>query len=458
MTFAIYFGMLGLVCLLVLRRPSVALGAFLCTYGLEQWAQSRDSFFFVNAALTNVATASVLIWALVVRRFRVQGGLGGGFSSVFWIIAALFLWSIVSLLWTPDRPEAIAIWRSRLPYIAATVLLMPLVARDMDDLKAGFQMTLLLGAAVLLLLTFDSAWTGRHIQLRQGAAIGSIVSDRGNPLATASLAGWVGLIALLMNFRGAGRFWQMARWPLVLLGLIVAFRAGSRGQLFAMVAAGIMFLPFSRRIRNIWGFVGTAAGVVLTLTLATWAFDIYAFGAATRWNTDNMINTWRASRFETSRVVLEEWFDAGPIYWVIGLGTSASYDIIGFYPHLVMAEVLAEHGLIGFVLLWLVVIYGYKAYAKIHAAFRDDPVARGTAAALAALFMFEIILSFKQGSMLGSVFAFGFAVLLGRLGRQTLVASPSPYGQMLPGESWGTYAFDPDPEPDARLRPGVGGL
>ena len=216
MTFAIYFGMLALVGLLVLRRPSVALGAFMCTYGLEQWAQSRDSFFFVNNTLTNVLTTCVLLWALVVRQIKGQSAVTGGFPQVFWIIVALFGWSLISLIWTPDGTQGLSIWISRVPYILATVLIMPLVVRDTDDLKAAFQMTLLLGGVVLVLLAFDSAWVGRQIVLRQGAAIGSVMGDRGNPLATASLAGWVTLIAVLMNFRGAGRFWQLLRWPLAL--------------------------------------------------------------------------------------------------------------------------------------------------------------------------------------------------------------------------------------------------
>lgn len=423
MTFAIYFGMLLLVAVVVLRRPSVALGAFICTYGLEQWAQSRDSFFFVNAALTNILTTLVLVWALVVRQFKGESVFAGGFPKVFWVIAALFAWSAFSLFWTLNPPAAVPIWMSRLPYILATILIMPLLVRDLDDLKAAFQMTMLLGGVVLLLLMFDSAWVERQVVLRQGAAIGSVISDRGSPLSTAALAGWVALIALLMNHRGAGRFWQLVRWPLILLGLTVAFRSGSRGQLFAMVIAGVMFLPFSRRTRNIGGFIGAAVGVVLILTLATLAFDWYAYNASTRWNPDKLIESWRTGRFEPSMIMMSEWVEGGPITWVIGLGTSASYEVVGFYPHLVMAEVLAELGVIGFVLLWGVVIVAYTAYARLHRVVKDDPVARGLAAALAALFMFEVILSFKQGSMLGAVFAFGFAVVLGRVSNAFVAAS-----------------------------------
>lgn len=444
MTFAIYFGMLLLVAVLVLRRPSVALGAFMCTYGLEQWAQSRDSFFFVNASLTNILTAMVLVWGLVVRQFKGESIFSGGFPKVFWVIAALFAWSAFSLFWTPDFPHAASIWKGGMPYLVATIIIMPLLVRDLDDLKAAFQMTMLLGGVVLLLLMFDSAWVGRQIVLRQGSGIGSVISDRGSPLSTAALAGWVTLIALLMNYRGAGRFWQLVRWPLILLGLIVAFRSGSRGQLFAMVIAGIMFLPFSRRIKNIGGFLGTVLGIVLILVLATWAFDMYAYNASTRWNPEKLVKSYTEGRYNPSSEMLATWAEAGPVTWVIGLGSSSSYDIVGFYPHLVMAEVLAELGIVGFILLWAVVIVGYTPYVRLHNAVKDDPVRRGLAAAIAALFMFEIILSFKQGSLLGSAFAFGFAVVLGRLATAALsVGAWSSGAQAAALDEYGPYYADP---------------
>ena len=449
--------MLGLVAVLVLRRPSVALGAFLCTYGLEQWAQSRDPFFFINSSLTNVLTTLVLVWGLLARQIKGESIFSGGFPRVFWVIAALFAWSAFSLLWTPDFPAALSIWKGSTPYLVATILIMPLLVRDMDDLFAAFQMTMLLGGVVLLLLMFDSAWAGRQIVLRQGAAIGTVISDRGSPLSTASLAGWVALIALLMNYRGASRFWQMLRWPLVLLGLIVAFRSGSRGQLFAMVIAAIMFLPLSRRIKRLGGFIGTAIGVVMILMLATLAFDAYAYNASTRWNPEKLVKSYTVGRYNPSTEMLAEWAQGGPVTWVIGLGTSASYYHVGFYPHLVMAEVLAELGLVGFVLLWAVVIVAYIGYARLHSAVREDPVLRGLSAALAALFMFEVILSFKQGSLLGSVFAFGFAVTLARVANATVASRAWAANQLDPNAfafGYGHYAEVAGSSPPARS--GVG--
>src|SRR5690606_12790721 len=215
-------------------------------------------------------------------------------------------------------------------------------------------------------------------------------SDRGNPLAVASLAGWLSIIALLINPRGLGKIWVLGRWPLVLLGLVIAFKSGSRGQLFAMVAAGLIFLPMSRRIRNIGGFLAMAFGVALMLGLATWAFDTFTADSGKRWDVDNMVSTWTGSRLDTTMQLLNFWLDAGPIAWIIGIGTSGSSrpDIVGFCPHRVRGETLGELGLVGCTRLWLFVIVAFITILKRYRAVAGDPERRGLLAALAAMVLF----------------------------------------------------------------------
>ena len=465
-TLLIYSGILGFVVLAILRRPAVALGAFMCTYGLEQWAQSKSGFFYENMALTNYVTTAVLIWALLVRQVK---GIEArpAVPPVLVAVVALFAWSLVTAGWSIAPGRGLGIWKDKAPYLLATVGLMPLVVAGFRDLRAGILMTATLGTLLLLMLLLDTNWQGRQVVLNQGSAIGSIKSDKGNPLAIASLAGWISIIALLANFRGIGRLWVWARYPVVVLGLIVAIKSGSRGQLFALVAAGLLFLPMSRRIKNIPGFVGTAATAVVMLMAATFVFDAMVGEGSQRWNLAAMQSTWTGSRLGTAGILLAAWYDAGPAHWLVGLGTSASFDpqLLDGYPHLVMFEVLGELGLIGFVLLWAVTILAFKATRDLYRHARHDDEARGLVAIAGALFLFEVILSFKQGSMLGSPFAFGFAVLLGRLA--TLAdqrAARGTLGEDLdappPGEATGppaagafagpeVYAYEPAPPPRA---------
>lgn len=415
-TFLIYFGLLALICLIAMRRPAAAVGAYLCTFGLEQWAQSQSGYFFVHASLTNLSTGCVLLFALAMQQVRGTPMFSGGMSATLWVLLTLLAWTAASLMWT-IYDDALTRFKIYALPVVAYVFLVPLLIKNPRDLRSALLVLMVVGGAVLMLLVTTSTWESRHIILKQGAAIGSVIGNRGNPLATASMAGYVAIAALLLNFRGAGKFWLLLRWPLIALTLIVAFKSGSRGQLFAMVAAAIMFLPLSRRIKNLPGFVGICLGVGIMLMLATWAFDNYSSGD-NRWDVENMMSTWQTSRGGTSTIVLQEWAAGGPLVWLIGLGHAGSFATeIAYYPHLVMVETLAELGFVGFALLWVFVIVTYLSYFKLHKAVRDDPVIRGTCAAAAAIFMFEIILSFKQGTLLSNGIAFSFAIILANLYR-----------------------------------------
>ena len=78
-------------------------------------------------------------------------------------------------------------------------------------------------------------------------------------------------------------------------------------------------------------------------------------------------------------------------------------------------EVLGELGVIGFAILWLVPLYAAQNLRELWRYVRDDAEDRGLIATLGGLLLFDIILSFKQGSMLGSASTFALAVILGRV-------------------------------------------
>jgi O-antigen ligase len=235
----------------------------------------------------------------------------------------------------------------------------------------------------------------------------------------------------------------------VLLAVATVVWTDTRGQLFAAVIAGIVLLPLSRRMTNWKGFVGTGVTVVLLLGAASVLVDVIV-GEESRWSGETMTETWQASRLETSKIVLEAWADGGPVRWVVGLGYEASFapSLLGAYPHLVMLQALAEQGIIGFVLLWLVVLLAARSVVRLWPRVTDDPNQRGLIAGLAALFLFEVILSFKQGSTLAFYNAYAFAVILGRL--EMTVPEPahaepdaaeSAHGS---DEAWDDDPCDPD--------------
>jgi len=108
-------------------------------------------------------------------------------------------------------------------------------------------------------------------------------------------------------------------------------------------------------------------------------------------------------RFEVVTRLLDYWVDKGPFNWLVGLGNSSSYRIVGFYPHNVPAEVLAEEGLIGFALLAAFVFSVLFRSGKMMFSADVEIESRVNLGILMAIFCFEGILTLKQGSMIGNV-------------------------------------------------------
>jgi hypothetical protein len=273
------------------------------------------------------------------------------------------------------------------------------------------------------LLLLNSNWAGRMIIFERGATIGAKGMERGNPLAIATLGGEVALAAWLMNFKGAARFWQIFRYAVIGAGFALTVKASSRGQTMAFGLAALTFLPYSRRFKSFTDFLGIAFTACVGAMIVIFVFDYItknestAFIPEERWGMAGFVKDFQEGRINTSIVLLNRWLSEGPVRWVVGLGSSASFDptILEFYCHVVVAEVLAELGIIGFIILWLTPIYAYQNLKELWSYVRDDPEERGMIAALGAIFFFEVILSFKQGSLLGSATCFGTAAIIGRV-------------------------------------------
>jgi len=101
---------------------------------------------------------------------------------------------------------------------------------------------------------------------------------------------------------------------------------------------------------------------------------------------------------------------------LLGLGNSASYDprILGIYPHFVPLEVLAEEGIIGFGLYALILYCLLKSTVRSCRLVGNQQSERLLLGGLVGLCMFTLLLSFKQGSLLGNLEFFMLAIILSR--------------------------------------------
>lgn len=228
-----------------------------------------------------------------------------------------------------------------------------------------------------------------------------------------------------MNFSGLTRVWQILRWGVVAMAAFICFQSGSRGQTLALFIVLVIFLPLSRRIRNIQGFVATMVSIGLVALVASWGFDQLTEAQGKRWDLDRMLVHYETGRFDPAMRLLTVWGDSNPLRWIIGLGSAASFapEIIGFYPHLVPLEVLGELGVIGFVLFLVIIVRTFLLVKRSSGYVTQDPPLRGLVATIGGLFLFEFILCFKQGSLLGSTNLFAFAILVGTLHRSFVVSA-----------------------------------
>ncbi len=108
---------------------------------------------------------------------------------------------------------------------------------------------------------------------------------------------------------------------------------------------------------------------------------------------------------------------------LFGIGNSSSFQILGIYPHITALEVIAEEGMVGAILYLSILGVALRSIIRLSRSVADQ-AARNTLAVLAALFCFELILTWKQGSLLSSFYVFGYAIILGRL--EGPVADPLP--------------------------------
>jgi hypothetical protein len=150
------------------------------------------------------------------------------------------------------------------------------------------------------------------------------------------------------------------------------------------------------------------------LAVVLWAFDQYA--TTHRWHLDSMVADATKARLWTSGRVLGAWVDGGLMVWLFGYGNSGSFSrlVHGFYPEVMPVEILCEEGLVGLALWGAIIGISLAQIPRVYRLVRPYEYERGLFAALAAIFVFELVQTFKGGSLLTNTSSFIFAILLSR--------------------------------------------
>lgn len=392
------------------RQPAVALAGVLCMFGLEQMGQASHSFFSQHQTFTNLLIGGILLLSVLVKLIKGER-FCSNYPTIAWLVLVLFSYAFASTVWVRRPDLTLSNWATHGPYVLTFLLLTPLTVSDSKEIQAAFKAIILTGTVItVFLLTFVS-WDARSIVLEGG---------NGNPLAVSQMAAMVSLVSILANPWRDSKVWQVMRWVIVALCLVLVVRTGARGQLLGILLVTIACWPISHRIKNfsqvflLIGLIGFLATVVSFGLQEFWAKQSSYYAGGSRWSEQAMQGA-ISGRLEQALILVKLWY-ASPETLLFGLGNSASYDphVLGMYPHFLPLEILAEEGLFGFGLYLMILISTFISITRCFRLLSNEPDELMVLGALAGLILFSFVVSLKQGSLLGNLELFMFTMITSR--------------------------------------------
>lgn len=401
-------------------RPPLVMVLMIVFYPLKQCLQTYLPFFAMHSSAFNFIVATI-VGVAIAGSLRVNpNALRGYKSGYFALTAFLYIYAIVAMLWTPSESYQYAsdLLIAGFPYWLLQVVLLPVVLSSSEQFRSTFGATLIVGIIVSILFLVNPAGiyhNGRYVlQIGQSAAL-----DLGNPLASAQMGGQLLFIAALLVPGGSKLFWFLVRATAIVLGLILAVRAGSRGQLVGSVFLAIAMYPIARKVRNINQFLLTGAGLAVIAAIGYLTIVLVFSSDATeasRWNT-KLATKHLDERFDTA-LLLINWWLSEPSRWMFGLGSNAFSSLPGYggsYVHNAIIEMCCEYGLFGLAVYGTVCYLTFKYSLELFRRHRDVPTERAASAILIAFGLYSFILSLKQGALLGAPEPYFFWILIAKI-------------------------------------------
>jgi hypothetical protein len=391
-----------------IRRPAVAFAGVLCLYGLKQWGQNTSALLVEHRTAANLFIGGLVLAAVAIVTFK-REGLDSRMPTNWKLSVALYVYAFMTLVLVPDFDDALKNWALQWPYVVTFVILAPLVLNKMDDVGVALGSAVLVGGTLCALALFAGKWGPRGLLV-----LGDIYEQETNPLAIASLGGTVFLIALFLLKMPQPLWRRIFLAAVIPIGIAVVIRSQSRGQLgAAALAAAIGWLFVSRKAIGMRLFSLVLAGFLVT-SIAWWVWGQMQVDAA-RWSGALAEND-AQGRIEMAKALMGE-AARNPLSLVFGLGNSSSFHYLGIYPHITALEVLAEEGLLGFCIYSAILVTTFTSAARLFGAMNDHTPSghRVAAAAVLSLFIFELMLSMKQGTFLTSTYVIAYATIIARM-------------------------------------------
>jgi hypothetical protein len=438
---AITIAAFAAVCAVAVFRIEWSLALIVLLFPFKQALQASSGFFLSYYYIPNLVVVGIATVSLLRSLATSQAPMRGYLTMAFWATITVYTWSVVSLVWTPSYGAAADFVSENLPYLLLYVFLAPALVEGVESARKFVRLLLWLSAVVAAVILVNPTFSSQSG--RMGIKI--TASLQSNPLAIGELGGMMIIMAVLVRPSSATLATNAVRLTTFILGVLLGLQSGSRGQMLFSVMLAILFVPLAKRVRSIFGFFGTAAGMaVVGAAVLLLAQSVLEGQGLKRWESDSVQESiW--IRFANATDLLAAWA-ASPPAWLFGLGLNA-FSSLGQvqayqgYSHNMTIDILAELGLPIFVVFMGLWFRTYRSAAWLVKRFSEDIEYRSVAAALMALVAFEFLLANKQGMLWVTSNLFMWALILNRVQRcEELQMAPNPAGE--PGEDRGSALPD----------------
>ncbi|HZW05802.1 MAG TPA: O-antigen ligase family protein [Phycisphaerales bacterium] len=421
---AIVVGTLTLIGLAIcIVKPKYAIVPALMFFPAEQILMGYvPAFRWQYGWVMNLAVGLVALFGVVHHFFRKERIFEGALHKVFYAILALYIYMMITMLWTPSPDSAEHFLKKSWAYFFLFFLVAPLLVRDLEDLKSLCVPLMVTGIAVmgLMLINPNAKFINDRFSIDLGYQVG-FGQIQSNPLAIADAGGILAIIAALYRRNEPSALLTMLKWTGVLLGLALALLSGSRGQVLASVAIIAIALPFATGSRSAVKAAGSMALVGVMVGFLYVVFSNFVIGAGQdRWSGQGSSGI--GERLEMIKTIMTAYFE-NPGQWLIGLGAGSFNAFYLFrtsafphwYPHNIIVESLTEYGVIGLTLVLVILYFSFRAAFRLIVLAGEDRARRTTAVIFAALILFQFMMSMKQGYLLGMPPLFMFCLIVLRV-------------------------------------------
>lgn len=429
----IVFG--GVVTLGLFKRHW-ALALIFCFFGYEQLLSTSMALLGRKPWLINVTVALTAATAVGFSMMTGKRPLRGFFNPNSLLVFCLIAFSYLGMFYGETQDAGAHFVKTGFPYMILLLGVLPCLITGTEDINKMSIPFLLAGCAlvVMVLISPRAQFTGMRMFLDLSYTQG--VGARGNPLAIAEIGGIMVIIGSLMRQQSKNFVITALRVGGIILGITICFFSASRGQLVFSIVVAVMFYPVAYQIRNAKQFfiragaLGTMAGIMLIVAKTF----LFSSAAGERFSGENLSEGLN-SRLYYATTLLGEYF-ANPGHYLQGMGigsfnlyVSAGEDDGSSYPHNLFVEIIADHGLIGFGLLLLIILVSGIHTYKLLRMVQSGLIERHAVAIALAISGYVTLISMKQGSYLLLPLPFYAYLLVSKL-YMTRVAQLADSGQL----------------------------